>query len=326
MPGPAREVVRGHRPAAGGEAAGERGQRLLARELARARPAEPSRRAGRTSAAAPRPARCRSARPGPAARGCGSRGRRRSRCPRPRAAAMTSGRLSRRSPASAAASSFALRAMCGLRQPDLLAPALLRRLQPRADEREQPAHVLGRRVVDRAAHQPGAHERALGDRPLDARDRARPHARADRPQRLAVVLRLQGAEQAHDLGRVLAACARRAPGSRGAGARSRRQPCRQDDRMRRAADEFGGLTRVLGTTGNANQGNPSMTTTAADVATQTYVDHRQGRARGDLGRDHEPRPDRSLRLPGPRRDGAAARAAPIARVRARRCATWVRAT
>ena len=58
--------------------------------------------------------------------------------------------------------------------------------------------------MERPAHRPGTDDGAFGKSNLDvALDRTR-HAQSDSPQRTAIVLRLHGAEPAHDVGRRLA--------------------------------------------------------------------------------------------------------------------------
>ncbi len=93
----------------------------------------------------------------------------------------------------------------GRLEPDLRAAPLVGGEQARAAERQQPAHVLGRREVDRPAHQPGARDLAIGDGALDACSRRVHDPGPDRPQRLVVVLRLHRAQPADDVGGVVEA-------------------------------------------------------------------------------------------------------------------------
>ena len=60
----------------------------------------------------------------------------------------------------------------GLAEPELLDAASLGSRESRSAQREQPANILGRREVDRPAHQPRAQDPALLDRTLDALDGA----------------------------------------------------------------------------------------------------------------------------------------------------------
>ena len=95
----------------------------------------------------------------------------------------------------------------GLREAQLLAAASLGGLEARDDQREQPAHVLGRGEVDGAAHQPRAHDLAL----------LRSPARRPRPCPRAAATRSPTAT-----GRSPAPAARRAGGRRRPAARSGR--------------------------------------------------------------------------------------------------------
>ena len=94
----------------------------------------------------------------------------------------------------------------GLREPRLRAAARVGGLQARAAQREQPAHVLGRREVDRPAHQPRAHDLAILDRALDA----------------SAVPRASGPRSPTATGRSPAPAPRRASGRRRRAARSGR--------------------------------------------------------------------------------------------------------
>jgi len=79
----------------------------------------------------------------------------------------------------------------------LFAPSS-RLCQPaRGQQFEQPAHVGCGDQVQRAAHRPRAHDRAVVQRRLDLPLGARGEAQADGPQRAQVVLRLHG-EQVRD--------------------------------------------------------------------------------------------------------------------------------
>ena len=84
---------------------------------------------------------------------------------------------------------------------ELLEPAPRPRLAVRSGQREQPTVVLPRHEVQRAAQQPGDHERAVGQRGVDGRRVEAPAAGAQREPGGAEVLRLDGEQVAHDLRR-----------------------------------------------------------------------------------------------------------------------------
>jgi len=86
----------------------------------------------------------------------------------------------------------------------------------RCEQGEEPADVVVRDDVQRAAHRPRAHELAFGERALDVRARRGARPLADRPQPRAVVLRLHGEERPDHVGRAL-----EVGGTRGAASRAR---------------------------------------------------------------------------------------------------------
>ena len=169
--GPAREVLRGHRPAAGGEARRDERRATRSRESSRAC-ARGAQSSSRTNV-------CCLPCIGPRQMSPSWASRKRMWYPWPRPVSMpslssrsiTSGRLSRRSPPSAPLSNSRAALDVGRLEPDLRAASLVGGEQARAAERQQPAHVLGRREMDRPAHQPGAHDLAIGDGALDTRSR-----------------------------------------------------------------------------------------------------------------------------------------------------------
>ena len=72
----------------------------------------------------------------------------------------------------------------------------------RREELDDPPHVRGGDEVEGAAHRPGPHDAAVGERAFDRSFVARGEAEADRPQGAEVVLGLRGAEVRDDLCRL----------------------------------------------------------------------------------------------------------------------------
>ena len=70
----------------------------------------------------------------------------------------------------------------------------------RGEEREHPAHVLGRNKVERSPHWPGPHDRPIRDGRLDTRFIRTARPQADRPQAAFVVLCLYGTKFSNDVG------------------------------------------------------------------------------------------------------------------------------
>ena len=227
---PAREIrARSPGPRLAAKRAATAASDSLARELARLRRAAPSRRAARRSAACPASARGRSARPGRAGRGCGTRVRRPVSMPSLSSSSMTSGRLRRRSPASAAAQQLGAALDVGLargrsaRGGARRRPAGAARTARAASARPRRPRSGSCRASARCARSGARRSRA---RPRDGAGAA--SASPDRPQRLVVVLRLHRAEPADDVGRLARSDRRRCAGWRGGGVRCRRLPCPQD--------------------------------------------------------------------------------------------------
>ena len=70
---------------------------------------------------------------------------------------------------------------------------------PRGEERQQPTDILRGDEMQRAAHRPGAHDGALGDRLFDAALGRPGHAQPDRPERPAIILGLHRAQPGDDI-------------------------------------------------------------------------------------------------------------------------------
>ena len=72
---------------------------------------------------------------------------------------------------------------------------------PRCRQRQHPLHIGCRHEVQRPAHRPGPHDRAVSDRLLDIGVSGVGQAQADRPLAGGVVLRLHRPEVRDDFGR-----------------------------------------------------------------------------------------------------------------------------
>jgi len=83
---------------------------------------------------------------------------------------------------------------------ELLLSALVAGEHAGSGQPDHPARVFRGHRMQRAAQCPGEHDAPVGDGPLDIDEGRAFRAQADRPCRLRVVLRLQGAEPPHNFG------------------------------------------------------------------------------------------------------------------------------
>ena len=127
-------------------------------------------------------------------RRCACRSACSARSPRPRPArAPRSGSAAPRRPEPRAITASAFSCLAG-RHPELLEPPSRPPLDPRLEQRQPPAGVLGRDQVDRHSHHPGAEQRALlGAGPRDVGGGQPAAARAEGQRARVDVLRLRAA-------------------------------------------------------------------------------------------------------------------------------------